>query len=242
MDIETTGNLRSHPVEPGTILARRSIAMKSSIHPLRISLTGVLVLALCFATGAALAQHDRERGREPYRGKGWELDHRFSHDHYYPSRGVVVAGVPPGSINVQFGNGRFFFHGGVWYRPQGPSFVVALPPIGVMIPVLPPAYVTLWFGGAPYYYANNVYYTPAPGGYVVATPPPGIENAAPPPSPTPTSPDLVVYPRTGQSPEQTALDRSACAQWATGQATGQPASVYMRAMSACMDGRGYTIR
>jgi hypothetical protein len=47
----------------------------------------------------------------------------------------------------------------VWYAPRGPGFVVIQPPIGLVINVLPPYYSTVWFGGNPYYYADNVYYT-----------------------------------------------------------------------------------
>jgi len=200
--------------------------------------------------GGAQAQHERdhererERGHEPFRGPNWELDRRYSHDHFYPSRGAHLGVLPPGALGLSFGGGRFFFHAGVWYRPEGRRYLVVAPPFGLVVPLLPPAYVTLWFGGVPYYYANDVYYTAVPGGYAVAPPPPGIEAAAPPPPPpaAAASPDLVVYPRNGQSVEQTARDRSECAQWATGQATGQAATVFMRAMTACMDGRGYTVR
>jgi hypothetical protein len=56
-------------------------------------------------------------------------------------------------------------------------------------------------------------------------------------------PDPVIYPRTGQSPEQTEADRQACNRWATTQqAAMADASVFQRAVEACMDARGYTLR
>lgn len=174
------------------------------------------------------------------------LDQRYRHDHYYPPRGQVVPVLPGGSIGINFGPGNYFFHGGVWFRPWTGRFVVVVPPLGIVVPLLPPAYATLWIGGVPYYYANGVYYAPMPGqGYVVVTPPPGAEAiqtvpqvVAPPVPPLP-----VIYPRNGQSAEQTEADRQECNRWATTQASATPdTTVYQRAFAACMDARGYTVR
>ncbi|MGE5336554.1 MAG: DUF6515 family protein [Gemmatimonadota bacterium] len=210
------------------------------IHGSRIA---IALVACAVAAAPAWAQREgRERHRdERFGNPHWVYDSRHHLNHYYPVRGEVVAAVPAGAISIRFGDGRFFFHGGVWFRASGPRFVVVAPPLGVVVPVLPPAYVTLWFGGVPYYYANDVYYTQVPDGYVVVAPPPGLESTPPPP-PAPSPPEPVIYPRNGQSPQQTDADRSACAQWATQQATGKDASVFQRAFAACMDGRGYTVR
>jgi hypothetical protein len=202
----------------------------------------VVLVMFVLVVGTAWAQREgkaERHGDNRFRNPHWVYDSRHHLNHYYPVRGEVVATLPGGAISIGVGGGRFFFHGGVWFRPAGPRFVVVAPPIGLVVPVLPPAYVTLWFGGLPYYYANDVYYTPAPGGYIVTTPPPNFETAPPPP---PSAPEPVIYPRNGQSPEQTNADRSACAQWATAQSVGKDASVYQRAFAACMDGRGYTVR
>jgi hypothetical protein len=121
-------------------------------------------------------------------------------------------------------------------------------------------------GGVPYYYADNVYYTSLPdqSGYAVV-PPPGDAGAAPPDggdagqyqAPPDTAPmDLIIYPKNGQSKDQQAADEYECHNWAHGQ-TGfdptQPAggvapgdadrahSNYDRAMSACLQGRGYQV-
>ncbi len=217
----------------------------------------LLVALLGFAvTAGAEERHDR---REAPRGV--VLDSRFHHDHYYPPRGYAVGTLPGGAISVSFGGGSFFFHGGVWFRPSGGRFVVVAPPIGIVVPLLPPAYATLWIGGAPYYYANDVYYTPAPGGYAVVAPPPGADTAQavpppppanappppPPPAPAPTAPpraaEPVIYPRNGQSAQQLEADRQECNRWATTQPSAQAdAAVFQRAVAACLDGRGYTVR
>jgi hypothetical protein len=174
------------------------------------------------------------------------LDERYHHDHYYPPRGYAVPVLPRGSVSIGFGGGNYFFHGGVWFRPFGGRYLVTLPPLGIVVPLLPPAYATLWIGGAPYYYANGVYYAPAPGqGYAVVAPPPGAEAAQPaPPVPAPRpAPDPVIYPRNGQGAAQSEADRQECNRWATTQPSAvADAEVFQRAVAACMDGRGYTVR
>jgi hypothetical protein len=183
------------------------------------------------------ARSDARRPPAPH----YDFDARFHHDHYYPTRGFVTVGLPLGSIGMGFGGVSFFFHAGVWYRPMGASFVVVDPPIGISIPVLPPGSTTVWIGPQPYYYANGVYYTASPGvGYTVVAPPPLPEPAA---SVQPTAPPApIFYPRNGQSPMQTEADRQACNQWATTQPQSAEPSVFVRAVTACMEGRGYTVR
>lgn len=173
-----------------------------------------------------------------------QLDQRYHHDHYYPSRGQEVARLPGGSVSIGFRNTHWFFHGGVWFQPRGPQFVVALPPIGIVTPLLPPAYATLWIGGAPYYYANGVYYAQSPGqGYVVVAPPPGADTVQPVSSAPLALADPIVYPRSGQSATQAQADQQDCKRWAMAQPSAMTdASVMQRAESACLDGRGYTVR
>lgn len=86
-------------------------------------------------------------------------------------------------------------------------------------------------------------------GYVVVEPPPVVyygapaQPAAPAPPPVPAAPDPVIYPRNGQSPEQTEADRRDCNRWATTQPNAMAdATVFQRATLACMDGRGYTVK
>lgn len=199
------------------------------------------LLALCAALSAAPAQAD-VHGRVSI---GMVFDNRYHHDHYYPAPGYVAPRVPYGAVVVGAGPGRYWFHGGVWYRPYGGSFRVVLPPVGLVIPLLPPAYVTLTLGGLPYYYANGVYYRPVPEGYVVTAPPPEAATATvvpAPPAPAPKA-EPIIYPRNGQSSEQLENDRRECNRWATTQPNAQvDASVFNRAVEACMDGRGYTMK
>lgn len=59
----------------------------------------------------------------------------------------------------------------------------------------------------------------------------------------PSRPEPVIYPRNGQSSAQLEADSRDCNHWATTQqAAMADASVFQRAVEACMDGRGYTLR
>ncbi len=94
---------------------------------------------------------------------------------------------------------------------------------------------TYYSGG--YYGPPVVYGPPVYSGYVVATTPPAVEP------PARAAPDPVVYPSRGQSPAQTEADRQACNRWATTQPSAMAdASVFHRATTACLEGRGYTVR
>jgi hypothetical protein len=238
--------------DPNRLRTRRhrwNVIMKLSHCPVAATLAA-FAISFAFAIGPAAAQ-DRHDGRRPPPAPArpaphlW-LDQRFQHDHYYPRHGEVIPALPGGSISIGFGSGHFYFHGGVWFRALGGRFVVIAPPIGVIVPLLPPAYATLWIGGLPYYYANGVYYAPAPGqGYAVVTPPPGIESAQPTPPPVVAKPppEPVIYPRNGQSAQQTDADRQECNRWATTQQNAMnDADIFNRAVAACMDARGYTLR
>jgi hypothetical protein len=185
-----------------------------------------------------------DRGPRP----GEFRDSRYHHDRYYPNRGHVIKTLPRDHRVVYHGRNRFYFHGGVWYRPSGPRFVVVAPPIGLFLPVLPPFYTTIWVRGIPYYYANDIYYAHQGNGYVVVDPPQSDVSEAPPPAD-----QLFIYPRLGQSSQQQADDRYACHQWAVSQtgydpvqqqpgAPGEKRADYQRALSACLDGRGYTVK
>jgi hypothetical protein len=132
---------------------------------------------------------------------------------------------------------------------------------GVYVAALPVYYTTLWWGGIPYYYANNGYYTwdPSVAAYQEVPPPAGLDTAtqpsdAPPPADAPAQApaaaapsagsDLYVYPNNGQPAEQVASDRAQCRQWASQQAdpSASGGQAYLRAESACLEGRGYTVR
>lgn len=151
-------------------------------------LAGALMAILALWTSSAQAQ-PREHGRERFRSEHWVFDDRFHHNHYYPAPGYAVTVLPPGSLAVTFGGGRYWYHSGVWFVAAGPRWVVARPPVGIIVPVLPPGYTTVYIGGIPYYYANDVYYVAQPvGGYAVAEAPPAAGGPVAPAPPAPQAP------------------------------------------------------
>ena len=230
---------------------------------------------LVFSSGGALAQQpEHGHGGHTPREAAYSVhyDNRYSHNHYYTTRGVEVAAVPGRPYVVAHGGEHFYYTGGVWYAPRGPRYVVVAPPVGVFVPVLPPFYTTVWFGGAPYYYSNQAYYVyGGPQGYEVVQPPGDPGSAvqgpqgpaypgAPPPAPGDAHPegeDIYVYPQQGQSPDQQANDRYDCHKWASSQTGFDPTQAgggvapdqtvargeeYRRAIRACLEGRGYSVR
>ena len=136
-------------------------------------------------------------------------------------------------------------------------------PLGGFVTVLPDFYSTFWFGGVPYYYADGTYYLwrPDMDGYVVTSPPAGAKPDAV--STNSGSLDVFAYPTKGQSDSQQATDRNECHDWAVSQAGGDPTRTaatakhakdakdtasaaerdgYLRALTACLEGRGYSVK
>ena len=212
---------------------------------------------------AARVERGGPQGRpgpgRPGDARGQVLDSRYNHGRYYPPFGTVRPSLPEGYRPYYRGGSRFYFSGGIWYAPSGPGFVVVRPPSGLVISVLPPYYSTVWFGGVPYYYADNVYYNwqPDQNGYAVVDPPENADAPSPPPDTSQQAPqqDLIIYPKNGQSKDQQAADQFECHMWAKGQTGFDPTqpgggaqggasmsrSNYDRAMSACLQARGYQV-
>ena len=179
------------------------------------------------------------------------IDHRHGHERAYADHGVVVDALPHDAVVIHHGTNQYWFHGGVWYRPDHGHYVVIAPPIGVFVPVLPPFYTTLMLGGVPYYYANDAYYVwRAQEHQYEVVDPPQVESATVTPAP---AQNMFVYPNRGQSAEQEAKDRYECHRWAVDQTGFDPTTAtgdvdaakrddYQRATTACLAARDYTVR
>ena len=129
------------------------------------------------------------------------------------------------------GGGYRYYRGG---RYWGPGWAIGGIGLGIGL------------GAAAYYGPWSPGYVVVPGSTVVYDdgPLPVQPAAGPVPSQgQPQGPDPVVYPRNGQTAEQTENDRQACNRWAATQpAAMADASVFHRATIACLEGRGYTVR
>lgn len=236
----------------------------------RRGLATIVVAAMALGmAGAALADgkppgHDghsnqgQGQSNRYYQGGGHydaRYDTHWNHDRYYPRAGYVAPYVPRGAMVVTHSHHNYWYDRGVWYAPYGARFVVVAPPLGVYVSLLPPYYTTVWFGGIPYYYANDTYYAwrASQRAYEVVQPPTGAAAT----TTSPATQDLYVYPKAGQTPEQTASDRYECHRWAADQTGFDPTRPeggvpsdqvqssredYFRAMTACLEGRGYSVK
>lgn len=143
----------------------------------------------------------------------------------------------------RFGYGAFGYYGGL-----------GLLEYGLFFDALPLYYSTYWWGGSPYYYANDNFYqwNGSVGQYETVRPP---QNLASQVATTQGLESFVLfaYPRNGQTSAQQATDRIECQRWATEQSgiESSPSGStvpsarrqdYLRAESACLEGRGYSVR
>jgi hypothetical protein len=121
--------------------------------------------------------------------------------------------------------------------------------LGLYFSTLPLFYSTFWYDGVPYYYADDNYYQwdGNAGQYETVNPPADVQRQA-----AALSPDLIAYPKNGQSDAQQATDKSECRSWAatqsgfdaaaSGAASATRREQYMRAQAACFEGRGYSVK
>lgn len=218
----------------------------------RFIILSFIALVLSFF---ALAAHGAAEPPQHRQAREQRYDNRYNHNRNYPVRGYVARALPRGYVNVRYRGSPYYFHGGVWYRPYGPRYVVVRPPFGVGIGFLPPFYTTVWFGGVPYYYADDTYYLwrPERREYVVTQPPAGEGEVRD----EPGSDEIFVYPKDGQSEERQATDRYECHAWAVGKTGFDPTrpqgnvaqrevaskrADYRRAEGACLEARGYSVK
>lgn len=160
----------------------------------------------------------------------------------------VINRLPPGYRDYHWNGTRYYYYGGSWYRPYGSSFISIGVPYGLFVSTLPGPYSSFWYGGARYFYADHTYYLyePARRGYVVTRSPYGEDE-----NEGDQGEELFIYPAQGQSEQQQADDRYECHRWAADQSDYNPIDDeydadrredYQRAMTACLTGRGYTVK
>ncbi|QID16621.1 hypothetical protein G3580_02640 [Nitrogeniibacter mangrovi] len=221
--------------------------MKSVLR--RLAALAALLMAAASAVPALADPPDRRHERDR---PSTRHDDRARDAYRYPYRGAVVPRIPPGHRVYTYRGHPYHYHDGIWYRPFGSRFMVVLPPVGLVVPILPSGAVVLTIGGIPYYRYGDVYYVHEHDGYRVVDPPESATSA-----PAAGSDELFVYPRNGQSGKTQATDRFECHEWASGQTGYDPTlsgggvgedarsarrADYLRAMTACLEGRGYSVR
>jgi hypothetical protein len=209
--------------------------------------------------GNSARGNDRPAVRLPQQGVWQNLNDRGSgyrpappRNNYRPvppRRHVPV--LPTGYARYHWNGRPYYYSSGHWYRPWGSQFAIVAAPIGLFVSYLPGYHTSFWYGSNRYFFADDTYYLyePARRGYVVTRSPYGdaaVEEEA-----TFDDDELYVYPARGQSEQQQADDRYECHSWAVGETGYDPVlgnyvpdlrADYLRAMSACLTGRGYSVR
>jgi hypothetical protein len=169
--------------------------------------------------------------------------------HRYRPIGHRLWWAPRWEAAFVIGGLSYYYFQGAFYRPWGGAYISVAAPIGACISVLPPACSVVYVGGTRYYYGSGAYYLwdNARAGYVVV-PPPARGEGAPAEKGVPT---VFIYPKAGQSPQLQEQDRQECEEWATAQTGFDPRKEvgdaarqadYRRAMTACLEGREYTVK
>ncbi len=153
------------------------------------------------------------------------------------------------------GRGGYGYHGYGGWGWGGVGVGVGLG-LGLYYATLPFYYSTYWGAdGMPYYYADDNYYQwqQSANEYETVSAPPDVQRQA-----AVQSPNLMAYPKNGQSDAQQATDKTECHTWAAAQSGFDPSqsasaqqptngstiqrSDYMRAQAACLEGRGYSVK
>lgn len=157
--------------------------------------------------------------------------------------------LPRNHYRGVYAGSPYFVWGGRFYRNRGGVYVGISAPIGAIVPSLPGGFITIGTGPGRLFFYNDVFYRPSSRGYVVVEAP-----AQPLPAALPSAADtgrIIVYPKAGQSKEQTGRDRYDCHLWAEAETGFDPTmsdsdeslrNDYNRANSACLEARDYVVK
>ena len=195
------------------------------------------------------------RGRDVHRverrGHDWRGGGGFEYREWRGSRHRWVSGLPLGYLALSVAGLSYFYNDGLFYQPYSGGYVVVNPPLGAVVYRLPLGYHTYWYGRRVYYYAGDAYYQwlPSQSAYMVVQPPNAPVSAA---NLVNTDQHIYVYPTRGQTASETSKDRYECYLWAVKQTGYDPSEAssdsgtafpgYKRALSACLEGRGYSVK
>jgi hypothetical protein len=179
-----------------------------------------------------------------YYGRGWNRPYSWGGFYSGLSLGLVVPFLPLGYSTAWYGGSPYYYANDVYYVSQpGRGYRVVAAPDSQIISE---TYVYDVPGPTPVVAAPPVTYAPTPS---------YVQQAAPSQAQTQTQPQaqaqLYAYPNKGQTATQSTFDRIECERWGSGQtgyAPGQSVedakrkADYTRAVSACLEGRGYSVK
>jgi len=198
---------------------------------------------------------DNRNDREQYNRRAIRVDNRSSnrirYDQYRPGKRVRV--LPTRYYRTYVDQRPYYYYQGVFYEPNPYGYIVVGAPIGARVDRLPYGYASFGLGSRRYYHVNSTYYIydDRDRDYIVVEKPAGAEPALIRSTEVASAAELYVYPKDGQTEEQRDQDRYECHRWAKSQTNYDPslpdqsdllAPDYRRAISACLEGRGYTVK
>ncbi len=156
--------------------------------------------------------------------------------------GVVVPILPPFYTTLWVGSAPYYYANNVYYTPCPQGYVVVQePPSKVVVEQQPTSATAQQSNNVVELGPSNTNVQPAPSTNAVQEP----------------EGQLFIYPSKGQSQAQQAKDRNTCHSWAVSQTgydpvlqtsnaagsqTTEKLADYQRALGACLEGRGYTVK
>ena len=127
-----------------------------------------LILSLLFISGSVIAQ--QKKGKK-HTSKKAIVHHKKAHSkhtphkHYshHPKRGAVLKSLHASAVALQFKGKRFHYHSGIFYKANGPKYIVTRAPLGMRIKVLPANYKRFILERQAYFYYYGTFYQKAEG-------------------------------------------------------------------------------
>lgn len=104
--------------------------------------------------------------------------HRYYRYHDHPKFGLRLSFIPDMFFHLWIDGVEFTYYDGLYYRCEGPDYVIVEPPIGALVPAIPADYIPVVIRGVTYYTCDGIYYVRTREGYRVVPP---VRVVVPPP-------------------------------------------------------------
>ena len=192
------------------------------------------------SNGHGYYRHGYYPGR--YYNQGWYRPYGWGWGGYYSglTLGLTVPFLPFGYSSFWVGGAPYYYADDVYYTSvPGRGYRVVAPPDEYIVSDPGPTPVV---AAPPVSESTNNANTPTPS---------YVNQATPAPQQAPGQSQLYAYPKNGQTAVQSTFDRIECERWGSGQTGYNPGQSaenmqrrndYQRAVSACLEGRGYTVK
>lgn len=194
----------------------------------------------------AVAQVNAQPAQHAIRDHNRNVDREHRKYYYRPPIGHVERRLPDRHVVIRVRNHPYYYYGGTFYDRYNSNYVIVTAPIGARVHQLPAGYISFGIGPTRYFYFGGTYYVRDNNTYEVVEPPRQAHQIV-----DSAQTQLIIYPARGQSEQQLSKDRYECHQWAVSQTGFDPSANdqnlsmkpdYNRAISACLEARGYVVK